>query len=725
MRTSRRSDLFLMVALLAAYPAPVLAQPATVSFAAGKQATYPGSIKAGAAIDVDLTAIPKDAGVFRAVLHVGCNEAEANRHHLAPVKVTTNSDVPLAFLPPRFQAFDATDAVQKAVNSGAGKVSFRVVSFPGHEPAKTRLDVTAAVKAKNAVGAVKDLRAWHRDGQTFLTWSEVDSPLTTKEVSFKQWKEMQSKRTTVAKQVRYRIYRHDQPITPATIGKAVLVDEVGPLTCWNPEYFGVEPRDEVLVPRYVVEEGKGPVAPGTGIYVHNPVTAGKAYYAVSLAVDGEEDLASLGATNTTRDAVAEQVGPGTPVLQRIESPKDFNYVAGPTLSYFVRWEAPPRANMPSRPYDYLVAVPGKLKEPAPVGLHLHCWGGNLNNGYGWWYNAAQGAILISTNQVPYDWWTGYHEHLGTRKSWSEGAIRDYTQARVLGFLDWARTRWKMDPAHVFTGGISMGGSGSPNFGIRHADRIAWVVSWVGVHSPARSPHFRESYEHVYGKLDWKLPFQDGKTPAFTWFDDEWFVRQNPAAETPLICFCNGKNDSGIGWPQARAFWKALQETRRPHVFVWGQGGHSQRATLPGPKPGERELGIDVRVDRSLPAFTGCSLDGNPGNGDPKDGDPAGQSNVFLYWTYQDHVDRAKDWSMELRLNGEAPKQECTVDVTPRRCQEFKPKAGAKLAWTNVSLGTRKQVQSGTLVVDTWGLATVPGVLVSKGGTRLALQAMER
>ena len=43
------------------------------------------------------------------------------------------------------------------------------------------------------------------------------------------------------------------------------------------------------------------------------------------------------------------------------------------------------------------------------GIHLHCWGGSLNGGYGWWYQAEQGHLLIASNQIPYDWWTGYHE----------------------------------------------------------------------------------------------------------------------------------------------------------------------------------------------------------------------------------------------------------------------------------------------------------------------------
>jgi hypothetical protein len=715
------SILFLVPLVLATASSAQSADVATVSFAAGKQAAYPQTIKAGPTIEADLAALPKDATIFRAVLRPGRTEDGKQRN--LPVKITTaGSDDALPLLPPRFSAFDVTDAVRKAVQSGQAKVAFRVVSFPGYQPDRTRLDVTATVKTKNFVPAVKELRALHREGQTFLTWAEVEPPIAGSDLTFKDWKTTQAKLAAEPRQIRYRIYRSSEPITAASIGKAELVDEVGPLTCWNPDIHGTGPRDGDLVPRYVIEDGKQPVPPGTGIYVHNPAKAGKAYYAVSLAIDGAENLSAFGAGNTTADAVTETVGAGTPVLQRIVKPKEFNYVNGPTLQYYVRWEAPPRCNLPSRPYDYLVALPANRKESSPVGLHLHCWGGSLDSGYGWWYNAAQGAILISTNQIPYDWWTGYHEHLGTWKSWSEGVVRDYTQQRVLAFLDWAGTQWSIDKNRVFTAGNSMGGSGSPNLGIRHGDRIVWTVSWVGVHIPARSPQFKGSYEGVYGQLDWKLPFQDNKTPAFTYFDDEWFLRRHPDRETPLLCFANGKNDGGIGWPQARDFWKALQETRRPHVFVWGQGGHGQRALLPGPQPGERELGVDVCLDRSLPAFSNCSLDGNPGNGDPKDGDDQGQSNLHLYWTDKGAVDRPGEWALELRLNDKAPKPDCTVDVTPRRCQQFKVKPGTKLTWSNVSLADQKEVQSGTVVADATGLVTVPKVQVSKAGNRLSIRS---
>jgi hypothetical protein len=106
------------------------------------------------------------------------------------------------------------------------------------------------------------------------------------------------------------------------------------------------------------------------------------------------------------------------------------------------------------------------------------------------------------------------------------------------------------------------------------------------------------------------------------------LRRYPDKEIGFVTFSNGKNDNAIGWVQAVDFYRALQDTRRPHLFVWGQAGHGQRAAMPR-GGGERIMPIDVRMDQSLPAFTNCSLDQDPGNGDPSDGDPEGQINAYL------------------------------------------------------------------------------------------------
>lgn len=711
-----------IVAGLFILASPAFSQDAaTLSFAQNHSGSHPRTIGGDRTIRIDLSALPEGVTIHRAVLRPGRVDSEAITHRDRPVRVLIEGrPEPLALMGPRFASFDVTAEVRAALASNVRAISFTFDAFPGYQAPHNRLDVTCSAKAKREIPAVTGLAAVHRAGQTILTWREPMLKEISERLKVREWIALRETYVVNSRQYRYRIYRSSEPITAASIGAAELVDEIEPLTGWDGDFHGISPRPDAIVPRYAVRDEAAPVAPGTAVYAHNPKQGGRAYYAVKLALDGEEDLSSFDRGTALAEPVEEETGPGVPVLQRVERPEEFNYVKGPKLHYYVRWESPPNANLPSRPIDYLVALPPKRVEPAPAGLHLHCWGANLEGGYGWWYDAAQGAILISSNQVPYDWWTGYHENSGTWKSWREGVVRDYTQTRLISFLDWASTQWKIDPARVFTAGNSMGGSGSPSLALRRPDRVAWSVSWVGVHRPAESPQFASSYERVYGLTEWRLLFQDRKSRAFEYFDDAAFVRQDPGRETPLIVFANGKNDTGIGWPQAHEFWKALQESKRPHVFRWGQGGHGQRAIFPGPDPGERELGIDVRSDRTLPAFTRCSLDDDPGNGDPAIGAREGQSNLHLYWETETSADEVGRWSMVLKLNKHAPKDECTVDVTPRRCFQFRMREGMKAKWRNLG-ADGAEIQSGEATADKGGVVTAAGVQVNKKGNRLTLE----
>ena len=61
------------------------------------------------------------------------------------------------------------------------------------------------------------------------------------------------------------------------------------------------------------------------------------------------------------------------------------------------------------------------------------------------------------------------------------------------------------------------------------------------------------------------------------------------------------------------------------------------------------------------------------------------------------------WSVTLR--NELAKNEMTVDVTPRRCQQFKPRPGETITWINTVGG------GGTVTVDKWGLVTVTRVKI--------------
>jgi S-formylglutathione hydrolase FrmB len=578
---------------------------------------------------------------------------------------------------------------------------------------------------------VSQLQAWHREGQTFLTWREVDSPVGNKVVSVQNLQELRD-RSEKEKRVRYRIYRSQRPIT--TINELKPVAEVPPFTCWNTEFYGIHPKPEHQAFRYVVEESKDPVPSETGIYVHTPLEGGVAYYAVSLVVDGKENT-TMTKDNTLPEPVREAVGSGLPVLQRVEKPSTFQRIKNPTLYYYVRWESPPNSNVPGKPFDYVVAIPPQLAKPAPVGIHLHAWGGSLNGGYGWWFNAEHGAILISSNQIPYDWWTGYHEYfqagqpLQTKADWAKveagwtkGIVRPYSQRRMLSFLDWVATKWDVDLSRTFVAGNSMGGSGALMLALRFSERIAWAVSWVGIHVPSMSPQFKNSYARVYGDPEWGVKFEDG-TPVWDYFNDAWYLRKYPQKEIGFLTFSNGKNDKGIGWPQAVEFYRALQETRRPHLFVWGQAGHGQRALMPFLRQGpgkDSRMPLDIRTNQSLPAFTYCSLDDDPGNGDLADGAPNGQSNAYLYWETNDIIDQEKRWEMTVGLIEQAPRDPAQVHITPRRCQMFHPHSGEQLSWTNTAIDTGKIIQSGQVKADQWGIVTLEKVLVAKGKNRIII-----
>jgi len=204
----------------------------------------------------------------------------------------------------------------------------------------------------NAVRAeqVTDLKAVHREGQTFLTWKEADSPAKEESLSFPARRLLVIQFRDKGPKIQYRVYRSDKPI--ATVEGLTPVGETGPLSCWNGNWREArEFKETDLVPRYVIAEGQPPLAPATGLYVHNPQGKGelRGYYAVTVATDGKEDT-TLGTGNALKEPVVEKQGQGVPVLQSSTTVKVFNYQeVEPELRHYVRWEAPPYANRDNMP----------------------------------------------------------------------------------------------------------------------------------------------------------------------------------------------------------------------------------------------------------------------------------------------------------------------------------------------------------------------------------------
>ena len=95
--------------------------------------------------------------------------------------------------------------------------------------------------------------------------------------------------------------------------------------------------------------------------------------------------------------------------------------------------------------------------------------------------------------------------------------------------------------------------------------------------------------------------------------------------------------------------------------------------------------------------------------------------MWLSWETKDIVDDSSVWEMTVRLVPQAPRDSCIVDLTPRRCQKFKPQPGAKVTWTNTSMPDGKVIQTQTAVADQWGLVTLEKVVVTKGKNRIRIK----
>jgi hypothetical protein len=198
---------------------------------------------------------------------------------------------------------------------------------------------------------------------------------------------------------------------------------------------------------------------------------------------------------------------------------------------------------------------------------------------------------------------------------------------------------------------------------------------------------------------------------------QWYLKQNPARDIPFHFAYHGGKEGGhaieYGWQDDPKGWAALRDARQPYFAGWG-GGRCSRELY-------RHL-FTWPWDKSVPAFSNCSLDGNPGNGDPADGDPRGTINAYLVWRYDDIVDKPDRWEMTVYLAKSAPKDTCTVDLTPRHRRKFNPKAGQTFTWTNTDLATKKVVGSGTVKADKWGLVTLKQITVGKGRNRVVITA---
>ncbi len=690
----------------------------------------------------DLSELPAGAKVYRADLLVfrtarltGANDDALTSIEVYPLfskfkarGTPKVSGKPLGLRGPWFDRFDATAAVRQWV-SGKANGGFFVKTCPFINLGGTPPDLPPQVAG---------VSAFHRAGQTFITFKEsllpggqVDDPVGTDTVNWGRLRRIIEGLDQI-RRVRYCVYRSRKPISAATLPQAERIAIVRPLSCWNVNGrsldkaidqmlaseetviggqwnpFSRSSTDgrhgvDCLMERLVVREGQGPLPRGTGLYVHTAGEAGKAHYAVITSVNGVENTRDLSAKNVA--SVEEKAGAGEPVLQKVFPPRPyFNYRQ--KRLHYVRWVAPPYVNLPSQYYNWSVGVPEKQTGKMPLELSLHRDGRSY---YRTQYRIEQDSLVIAPHDFPIKtWWYGYHESVGTLKSFRQGVVHNYTERRLLAFIEWAAKRWPVDRKRMLVTGCGGGaaGGGALHLGVRHPEVFNLVVSGYGLANYAgaldaliaikRARSLPVQMESIWGKVQWNLKTDTGKgtpdrggsrsgEPGSVW--DELnltkIVRDLPrTTELPMITVTG----RGIMKPQ-RDFYVALLE--RGHPFMARHGVYGGGTLLPITMTGtwSRMIRLDVRKNLSQPAFRGPAAAGLFVQPKEPSGNLVVSDGINYYWgdihtgcRWKDISDAPARYETTLYWAGSTRVRNPVADVTIRRLQKFQLRPGRQYSY---------------------------------------------
>ncbi len=682
---------------------------------------------------VALAPLSKDTRIYRARLVVLGGEG-----YEVGCMLPGGKEVGLALVPPYDLWFDATDVVSRAVAAGGERLELTLRSFSGFEPEKTFLEVAYEGKLTTGPPQVTGLKAFFRNGQVFLTWKEIwDIAGGNPEI---RWGEMVDKVadctplgiTPVEKdrEIRYRVYRHTQPITARNIGEARLLYSVKPGSVYTEERvpWAIEgehgPRylkkGEILK-RVTLEPGK-PLPPGTGFHWYTVDKGGRGYYAVLTAVNGVENTADISSANSV-GPIEQRVRTPMPILYRdvvtkLRQPEGAEHHE----QWYTWWVPPPLSPYPKR-YDVVLSFCRQtMLRPAPL---------TVTRGHAWITTPEppgpgphQGVYLAPSPDNPCAFWMGIPNSYYNLKSRRQARWRPTTQLRNDLLIEWVRSKLPIDPDRI-VGSIGCWGM----MEIERAELYAYLHGWG---QPEMTKGFQAwGRAQIWGPPQLYAGRPKEENPWYRQDYGRWIV-EDPARETPLLSIHLGwgAHFTEMGWPPFPRFLRAMIDSKRPLIYRWQV--REQRRPI-------------IRKNQSVPAFGNCSLDDNVGNGDLNHGYPldSGQLNGYLNWDSETIVDRPDRWEMTVVLDDSAPLGECRVDVTPRKVQRFRGRAGQRFRWVCTFLplvepdqkpkGGRissdelparpaigKQLGSGSTVADQWGLVTIRQMRMLKGAQRVVI-----
>jgi pimeloyl-ACP methyl ester carboxylesterase len=561
---------------------------------------------------------------------------------------------------------------------------------------RTALIATACVLTLSLARAgelkVTGIKAEHRDGQTFVTWKDVAEG-------------------QAGAKYQYSVYRSAKPITSVAGAPLCMKRVFHNSAKMFGSAFWTKDRLDPKKPTCILTEGGTPLPNWTGLAVVTVAKPGKSYYAVVATEAGKPVTKIVPGESATKTALEEKPAPIQPI-KLYDSKKRGRY-----------WKQ--------------TCISGKKGLPLSVGLHASSGRGGGAGAWGdyylyfsrpeWGYrdglpgiftvqerrhvlmlNSREAIVTPNGKRAMETYWFGYVCVPQWAKH-TEPRAYNFTEKRALWMVDWTIKKYGADPERVTCGGGSMGAWGSMTFAIRHPEVFAAVYP----NRPRTRQRGRPGLIRV--KRGTKVMMADGKTDYFDRMNMVEFVKNHPA-DLPFIGWCCGRRDGFASWKEQIDMVHALTEAKHGFAFAWNNGDHSSGSRAMRGVTKYFGSGRFAR-NKSYPAFGNSSINDNMGKGDPKEGDlgnidkKKGKLEVFginLGFKWQAVVDEPGKWSA--KISNERCKGEMTVDVTPRRCQKFKAKAGEKFNWSS-SLGDK-----GSVTADKNGLVTITKLKLKTGAT---------
>lgn len=565
-----------------------------------------------------------------------------------------------------------------------------------------------------AAPAASGISAEARNGQVWLRWQEADVPGGAT----------------------FNVYLHDKPLSADTLDKARLVGHhIQPHSsanywldpaAWNPPAKVKDRPDPV---GFIIKEGGKPIDPTGGLFVHT-ITADDPqpmFFAVTTVdAKGTEDRTVEAGGNSLADGVKGEVELILPIWTSTEPGK----------------RAPGKGSCKGRVVVIALHGRGGTRHQTVRERARYIVFGDASQGWieglAWKFNAGfdKNIVTISpldgmwvgrpVNESPdgrdrcpgiNTWWFGCNEYIYDKDKMPRGRIVPYTEKRLLYLVRWATEYLGCDPNRVYIRGGSMGGSGTVSMVLHNPGAFAAayaevpVVSYTEKKCPTAAQTSAWRLYGLAGRMAARLKTADG-TPLLQKMNGPAQLKKLEGA-LPPIYIVNGRTDRSIPWCNNPEFYRGLDEARQYHLVAWNNEGHG-KAQRAAPKTLQDEWGFlsQFRLDRSYPAFTDFSINDNPGNGDPEDGDIVGYYNYGL--SFKDVAETDTTWSVTLLADDRGKGYPVSVKVTPRRLQTLVLKPGDAVQAT-------VDGQAQPVKVDEAGLVTVPVTIRSKDPVKLVIK----